>query len=65
MVTLFQNIQNSNNAHQKQKDNEDWQLKSSFIEKRHNEPIEGLTPVTETWRMKERVGPENIKQFYL
>lgn len=33
----------------------DWQLPVAFNENRHTEKIEGSRPVTETWRMKERV----------
>ncbi|XP_071105465.1 regulatory-associated protein of mTOR-like isoform X1 [Haliotis cracherodii] len=33
----------------------DWQLPVAFNENRHTEKIEGSRPVTETWRMKERM----------
>lgn len=33
----------------------DWQLPLCFIKKRHTEPIEGASTITQGWRMKERV----------
>ena len=33
----------------------DWQLPLAFSKSRHTETIEGVTAITQTWRMKERV----------
>lgn len=33
----------------------DWQLPLAFSKSRHTEVIEGVTAITQTWRMKERV----------
>ncbi|RZF34630.1 hypothetical protein LSTR_LSTR008655, partial [Laodelphax striatellus] len=33
----------------------DWQLPLCFQDKRHTEPIEGASTITQTWRMKERM----------
>lgn len=33
----------------------DWQLPLAFSKSRHTEAIEGVTAITQTWRMKERV----------
>ena len=33
----------------------DWQLPLCFMKKRHKEKIEGAGPLSQTWRMKEKV----------
>lgn len=43
----------------------DWQLPISFVKKRHIEKIEGANAITQTWRMKERVGSNTTLSFHL
>lgn len=54
MLTTNLNL-NSVEEEEEEKDYSDWQLPISFVNKRHNENIEGANTITQTWRMKERV----------
>ena len=40
----------------------DWQLPLCFMKKRHRESIEGASPLTQSWKMKERV---RCKQLFI
>lgn len=43
----------------------DRQMPLSFVSERHLEPIEGISCITQTWRMKERVSTTTTLLFLI
>lgn len=44
---------------------DDWKMPVAFQKPRHTTTIEGINCVTQTWRMKERVGSLFFLSFFL